>query len=263
MKNTIITLLLLIAFFSQAQVGIGVAPDNMELSAQLEVKSTSKGFLPPRMTGTERDLIANPVAGLLIWCSNCGAKGEMQTYNGTKWTNTIGGTASIRPRLVGDSFEGGIIAYILQPTDPRYDSNVQHGLIAAISDQSSNAEWGCMSNVTGAIGTAIGTGKSNTTIITSSCVTSGIAAQIATSYNGGGFTDWYLPSKEELNTLYLNKAIIGGFSDVFYWSSSEGTSPQNDYYSWGQSFSSGNQQFYDNVYGVKGGTQSVRAVRSF
>jgi len=47
MKNTIITLLLLTAFFSQAQVGFGVAPENIEPSAQLEVKSTSKGFLPP------------------------------------------------------------------------------------------------------------------------------------------------------------------------------------------------------------------------
>ena len=263
MKNTITTLLLVTAFFSQAQVGIGVAPENIEPSAQLEVKSTSKGFLPPRMLAAERDLISNLAAGLVLWCTDCGTKGEMQVYNGTEWTNMIGGTASAKPRVVGDSFGGGIIAYILQPTDSGFDSNVQHGLIAATSDQSSNAQWGCMSDVVGASGTAIGTGKSNTTIITTSCATSGIAAQIAMSYNGGGFTDWYLPSKEELNALYFNKTIIGGFSDVFYWSSSEGTSPQNDYYSWGQSFSSGHQQFYDNVYGVKGGEQSVRAVRSF
>lgn len=43
---------------------------------------------------TQRDLVASPTAGLLIWCSNCGANGELQVYNGISWINTIGGIAS-------------------------------------------------------------------------------------------------------------------------------------------------------------------------
>ena len=54
------------------------------------------------------------------------------------------------------------------------------------------------------------------------------AAGLARAYNGGVYTDWYLPSKDELNKLYLNKVVIGGFAggfpDGFYWSSSEDSS---------------------------------------
>ena len=66
-----------------AQTGIGTTtPDP---SAQLEVSSTSKGFLPPRMTTEQRDLITAPVAGLVVWCSDCASEGELQVYNGTAW----------------------------------------------------------------------------------------------------------------------------------------------------------------------------------
>jgi hypothetical protein len=73
--------------------GIGVASTEMDPSALLEVKSDTKGFLPPRMTATERDAIASPVAGLMLYCSNCGANGELEVYNGTTWTN-LGGSAA-------------------------------------------------------------------------------------------------------------------------------------------------------------------------
>ena len=55
---------------SGVNVGIGTTSPNA--SAQLDVSSTSKGFLPPRMTASQRQAIANPAAGLMIWCTNCG-----------------------------------------------------------------------------------------------------------------------------------------------------------------------------------------------
>ncbi len=70
----------------------GSAPDN---SAMLDVSSTSKGFLPPRMTDVQRDAISNPVAGLVIWCTNCGSNGELQVFNGTEWTDMVGGKTAI------------------------------------------------------------------------------------------------------------------------------------------------------------------------
>ncbi len=81
--------------FADAQVGIGtISP---AASVQLEVQSTSKGFLPPRMTLAQRDAMPSPVAGLQIWCTNCGNSGETQVYNGTQWTNMIGGVAASLP----------------------------------------------------------------------------------------------------------------------------------------------------------------------
>ncbi len=70
-------------------VGIGtIRPDS---SAQLEISSTSKGFLPPRMTFLQRNAIHNPAAGLVIWCNDCN---ELQIFNGVIWTNLSGAAAS-------------------------------------------------------------------------------------------------------------------------------------------------------------------------
>ena len=85
-------LLLLVATLLHAQVGIGTITPNA--SAKLEVSSTTQGFLPPRMTRVQRELISTPAAGLVVWCSNCGTSGELQVYNGTSWTNMMGGAAS-------------------------------------------------------------------------------------------------------------------------------------------------------------------------
>ena len=86
MKKTIYILTLLCAATSiQAQVGIGTTtPD---ASSILDVTSTSKGLLPPRMTGLQRNTISSPVAGLMIWCTDCGTSGELQVYNGSGWVN--------------------------------------------------------------------------------------------------------------------------------------------------------------------------------
>ena len=97
MKNVKLLLLAItmIASYSlTAQIAVtndGTSPDG---SAMLDVKSTDKGLLPPRMTMAQRDAINSPVAGLMLWCNNCGASGELQVYNGTEWVNVIGGAAS-------------------------------------------------------------------------------------------------------------------------------------------------------------------------
>ena len=72
--------------------------------------------------------------------------------------------------------------------------------------------------------------------------------------NRGGFSDWFLPTKEELDELYMNKDQIGKFRDDFYWSDTE----HSELYAWLQDFSIGTQSnLYKNFY------DRVRAVRRF
>jgi uncharacterized protein (TIGR02145 family) len=92
MKKLLLFIALLVSAISFSQVGIGTTtPD---ASAQLDVTSTTKGLLSPRLTYAQKTAIASPVAGLLIWCLDCGTNGEMQIFNGTTWTNISGTTAS-------------------------------------------------------------------------------------------------------------------------------------------------------------------------
>jgi hypothetical protein len=215
LKHLLSAILLITTLCAQAQVGIGTATPAS--SAQLDVNSTTKGLLPPQMTAAQRNAIVNPAKGLMLYCTNCGTYGEPEYFNGTTWVNMLGSV------VIGSAYQGGIIAYVLVSGDPGYDANTPHGLIAAATNQSTGIRWYNGSNtVTGAIGTAIGTGLINTNmIITNQGVATTYAAGLARTYNGGGYTDWYLPSKDELNKLYLNKVAIGGFGTNFYWSSTE------------------------------------------
>lgn len=70
---------------SAQSVGVGTSSPNA--SAILDVNSTNKGFLPPRMTYSQRDLILAPSAGLMVWCLDCGTSGVLQVFNGTIWQN--------------------------------------------------------------------------------------------------------------------------------------------------------------------------------
>jgi len=131
---------------------------------------------------------------------------------------------------IGDSYQGGKVAYI--------DGTNIHGLIAATADQGTSTEWGCYGTaISGADGTAIGTGNQNTIDIMAGCATAGIAARICGDLVEGGYSDWYLPSKDELNQLYINRTAIGGFTTNDYWSSSENLAAN----AWKQNFSNGAQ----------------------
>ena len=229
-------------------------------SALLEVNSTTQGFLPPRMTRSQRDNINTPVSGLIVWCINCGPVGELQVYSeNASWTNLAGTPAAgLYTPNIGETYQGGKVAYVLQSGDPGYDATTPHGLIAANSDLSTRPRWyNGTYTTTGATGTAIGTGLSNTnTIIASQGATAtSYAAGLARAYTGGGYTDWYLPSKDELNILYINKVAIGGFSEyVYYWSSTE----YDNYNVWAHYFGIG--MLVDRG---KSNTYTVRAIRSF
>lgn len=238
-------------------------------SAVVEVSSTTQGFLPPRMTAAQRDAISSPVAGLVLWCTNCGTNGELNVYNGTSWKNMIGGTVAAVPHYVGESFGGGKVAYILQPGDPGYEPNVEHGIIAASNTFTQNVlwvAWGPLhSPAVGSTGTAIGTGlqnSKNVNLAYSGTQTGfgGIPTSLAMLYNGGEFSDWYLPSKDELLKCMLNQNAIGllNANNSAYWTSSE----YNQYNAW-YCYYNFNTGEISSGYELKNGGFLVLPIRSF
>ena len=84
--------LFLLNLHVKAQVALGTS--NPSSSAQLEITSTNKGLLLPRMTEAQRNAISSPAAGLTIWCNDCGTYGEMEVFDGIGWKNMLGVAAS-------------------------------------------------------------------------------------------------------------------------------------------------------------------------
>jgi hypothetical protein len=132
--------------------------------------------------------------------------------------------------FVGEHFGGGIVFYV-------YD-NGKHGLISATSDFGGAIRWFGGSNTnTGATIAQVGIGLQNTQLIVSNQrevdgnpFAASKCLDFAIGVDGLFYSDWYLPSKDELNLMYVNRNIIGGFTtDSFsttpnYWSSTESSS---------------------------------------
>jgi len=362
-KTTLLSLLVVLIGLNTTNAQIGIGTTSPDASASLELQSTTKGFLPPRMDSDARDGIGSPAEGLTIYntdekclqwydtngwydgcsgatygvitsldCDNAANNGTLtngqtaagvdseiaytggngQSHSGQVVTSTgvtgltatlsagnfatgagsltysitgtpasdgtasfainIGGqTCSLErtvqaPPQVGDFRDGGVVFYIFQSGDPGYVAGETHGLVCAVDDQSSGAEWGCHgTSISGAGSNGIGSGADNTSAILASCLQSGIAAELCDNYTGGGYSDWFLPSKDELDLMYQNKTTIdatavanGGseFASAFGWSSTE----NNATHAFLFYFVNGNIYSYNLD---KTNTYSVRAVRAF
>ena len=182
-----------------------------------------------------------------------GTSGNVLTSDGTKWVSQAasGGGST---HTIGESYGGGIVFYV-------WDGGA-HGLIAATADLGSK-KWGTDGTLIYSIRDGIGAGKYNTERIIQNIKSSDIgytsdytqyAAYVCATYKEGNFADWYLPSKYELNLLYLQKTVVGGFSG-YYWTSSEYASRDVTH----QNFTDG-----DNSGGMtKSLTRNVRPIRIF
>ena len=171
-------------------------------------------------------------------------------------TNNVLSATSPCGLAIGQSYQGGIIFYL--------DSSGCHGLISAPYDQSSGIRWYAgHPGLTRATGDGLYAGEANTTIIIAAQVAIGddqsyYAAQICNNLqimdSVVTYGDWYLPSQYELNLMYINKLIIGGFASGYYWSSTENGS------SHARMLNFGNGSQFN---GGKHATHYVRAIRAF
>lgn len=192
--------------------------------------------------------------------------------DGTLHTVLVGNIANItfvqHTLVIGDWYEGGILFYI--------DSTGRHGLVAAAFDQSSGIQWwnGVSNQTTGATGAGVGDGANNTSLIVSVQGAGSYAAQLCADLTLNGFSDWFLPSKDELNLMHQNETTInttaalrGGSSFnsdySYYWSSTEWVNTYDNYdYAWGQYFNTISQDGLQQ-YMTENNTWRVRAVRAF
>jgi len=173
------------------------------------------------------------------------------TGAGTVASPYVVSTSGICGLSIGDRYQGGIIFYL--------DGSGCHGLVAKATDEPVLYQWSIMNCNTWAFATGIYGGAQNTKKSIALAVVWGIpcpAASVCDNLISGGYTDWYLPSKDELDMMYVNLYMqgLGGFASDSYWSSTE----VDNNYAWRQSFSDGSQGTIH-----KGTTLYVRAIRAF
>ncbi|MFZ4520787.1 MAG: hypothetical protein ACOYNC_03725 [Bacteroidales bacterium] len=252
----LIALSLLFCIGGMAQVGIKAdnsLPDN---SAMLDVQSSNKGMLIPRMTGGQRAAIVNPVNGLMVYQTdgitgvyyfNSGIWQRVGESDGSETkinagTNvTVTGTGTVTNpytinsgggagsgHYIGELFGGGIVFWV--------DHTGQHGLIVSMIDLSSSVRWSGVLTTTGAVSTW--NGDANSALIFNVSYAEQLCYNYVNSanYNTGIFTDWYLPAIDQLALIFhsrdfLNeviesapdpKSIFG--TSAYYWSSTEKSS---------------------------------------
>ena len=206
----------LLTAITSAQVGVGTTtPD---ASSALDITSTTKGLLIPRMTETQRDAISSPATGLMIYQTD-GTVG-FYYYNGSSWDEV----AATSKTYSVNTFYAELGGYVIQ-----ISPNGKHGLVVAMQDQGSSTWY-----------------EANDLLSNPS----------NHDADGKEFSDWRLPTKRELNLMYVvyNNGNAASLNANVYWSST-GLDDSN---AWTQNFLFGNQYDYD-----KGNTYNVRAVRAF
>ena len=199
---------------------VGIGTSSPDASAELDVSSTTKGFLPPRMDQTERNLILSPAAGLVIFntSTNC-----LNFYSGTSWFSTCGSVSSDTDTTGGGinnnwDFGGGYW------NNQGLDSIWVNGdwLYVYTSDHASNpgVQWeSVLSDHDYAEHSDAG--HSNTTNIKCNPGSDDRAPRICDTSTVFGFSDWFLPSKDELEIMAAKKDSLTNFTTGTYWSSTQ------------------------------------------
>ena len=166
-----------------AQVGLGTTTP--DASSALDITSITKGLLIPRMTKTQRDEISSPATGLMIYQIDVTV--GFYYYNGSSWAEV----AATSKTYSENTFYAELGGYVIE-----VNSDGTHGLVVAMQDQGTSNWYGANDLLSNA--------SNHDT-------------------NGAKFKDWRLPTKRELNLMYVVYSNGNGpsLNTAFYWSSTE------------------------------------------
>ena len=241
MKNLLTFTLFLYSVILFSQVGVGTTAPNQ--SAILDISSSDKGFLMPRMDKIKREQINNPAPGLLVYQTNDN-KG-FYYFDGNNWQCLSCGNSKIS---VCDYYMGGIVFYV--------EANGSNSIIVALNDIG-NRSWEYRQINKNTRASGLFGGEANTKRLWSNMV------KKCNNYKYDNYSGWYLPSIGELveinnNLNTVNTAITnnGGtnISNSLYWSSTEYNSNNTKAYEF-----NGNQSVNQD----KNSSLKYRAVRKF
>ena len=268
-----------VAFTTQPQIAIQYANnDTATVSSAVVTATVSTGGT---LLGTTTATASSGIATF----SNLGIDGTVGTTYTITYTATGLTVATATVTLTGTTCDGstficqvgdtgpggGKIFYIASgtftqggATGSMCSTNCKYLEAAPTSGTNAwtDAAYVWSGNVNTAIGTTsteIGAGYKNTLSMISQSNSANRAGTVSQAYRGpNNLTDWYLPSKDELNELYLKRGIVGGFANDLYWSSSESGVVSQAEYSWIHAFDLGNQN-----YSIKYLSRYVRPIRAF
>lgn len=207
-------------------------------------------------TGIYSDLSTLDITDAVTWTSSDTSKAEISNAAGTHGvlTGVSAGVSTITAASGAVSGNTGVTIFEAQPGDNLQGGKIacleggNNNLIAAVTDNSTGLNWGGVGTITNAQSDANGAANT-TTIVGVIGAGTGYAAGLCDAYEidsagntpcvGGNtcYNDWFLPSTNQLACVKKNKTAIGGFNQVFYWSSTEYSVIPN-FSAWFMSFAS-------------------------
>ena len=200
---------------SYTQLVVVNPADTLTVSSETPTATTYTGA---QALFTETITVTGLVAGDSV-------SGVTYNYSASSATCANGGLCN-----VGDIGPSGGYVFYVSPTVINVAAGISTGgiyLEAAPVSQEGTAQFGCTGSDTPGTSYAVGSGAANTLAIINACATAGIAARVTSNLTFAGYSDWFMPSLDEMtaiyNNLYRNTPSLGGFTGLDYGSSSQGT----------------------------------------
>jgi len=227
--------------------------DTITVTTTLSANSVTYNEAPAAITTTQT------VTGLV--------NSETATVTSTYTANSCeyGGTC-----VIGDVAPGGGYVFYVSPTTINVATGISTGgIYLATAPQTwsggsidPNASFGCGSTNIAGTSDSVGSGAENTRLINAGCATAGIASRLAADSSAEGFTDWFIPSIDELTLIYNNLKVnsLSNLQSWNYWSSTQGTTSAYGKYWW---FGSGAVSGQTDKNNSAGSNMYVRPIRAF